>query len=145
MEAPSVAAQILVELAYAQDGVLGEGEAEKRHVWLLERLGRQAIDRKQYDAADEYLRRALKIAESLNDDMFRLSVLNNLILTFGQSGDLERAKNYLELAAPIVESYMKEPTFPVDLIMEDSGPDGRSVIVERRRVDLERDKDSSHE
>jgi tetratricopeptide (TPR) repeat protein len=145
VEAPTVAAQILVGLAYAQDGVLGDGEAEKQHVWLLERLARQAIDRRQYDVADEYLQRALKIAENLKDDMFRLSVRNNLIVTFGQKGDLERAKKYLELAAPICNSYINEATFPVDLIMEDSGPDGRPVVVERRRVDPQRDQESSHE
>jgi tetratricopeptide (TPR) repeat protein len=145
VELPEATSELLITLAYAQDGVLGEGEAEKRHVWLLERLGRQAIDRKQYDAADEYLQRALKIAGSLKDEMFQLSVLNNLIATFGQKGDLERTTKFLEVAAPICDSYIHEPTFPVDIIMEDSGPDGRPVAVERIRVDPERDQKSSPE
>jgi len=66
-------------------------------------------------------------------------------VTFGQGGDLERAKRYLEMAAPICNSYINEPTFPVDLIMEDSGPDGLSVIVERRRVNLECDQNGPQE
>ena len=145
VEAPTVAAEILVAWAYAQDGVLGDGEAEKQHVWLLERLGRQALDRLQFETAERYLQRALKTAEELTDDMFRLSTLNNLIATFGQKGDVDRVTKYLELALPIVNSYINEPTFPVDLLIEDSGPDGRPVVVERRRIDLEPDQEWSHE
>jgi len=62
--------RFFVAWAYAQDGVLGDGEAEKQHVWLLERLGRQALDRLQFETAERYLQRALKTAEELTDDMF---------------------------------------------------------------------------
>lgn len=74
VEIPTQTAEILVALAYAQDGVLGDGEAEKQHCRLLEQLGRRAIDRSKFEAAEEYLDRALKIAEDLTDDMFRHQV-----------------------------------------------------------------------
>src|SRR5260370_118654 len=111
---------LLITMAYAQDGVLGEGAGEKQHVWMLERLGRRAIDRREYEIAEEYLQRALKVAESLTDETFRLSTINNLIVGFGQRGDLERSLKYLELAAPICNSYTSAPTFAVDVIMENS-------------------------
>jgi tetratricopeptide (TPR) repeat protein len=143
VEIPTQTAEILVTLAYAQDGVLGDGEAEKQHCRLLEQLGRRAIDRSKFEAAEEYLQRALRINEVLGDELFQLSTLNNLAVTFGQRGDVDRATKYLELAVPLVNSYMKAPTFPVDLIMEYSGPDGPPVVVGRRRVEPQTDRGGS--
>lgn len=135
---------VLESLAYAQDGVLGKGEVAKLHFWLLERDGRTAMNRRRLDEAEDCMNRAMKINEELiGDEMFQLSTLNNLAAAFGQGGDVERATKYLELTAPIVSSYMQQPTFPVDLILENSGPDGRAVIVERRRVDPQKEHGSS--
>src|SRR6266404_2966020 len=127
----------LEALAYAQDAVLGEGEVAKQHFGLLERSGRQAMDRGRFDEAEDCFQRALKINQELGDDMFQLSTLNNLAGAFANRGDAERATKYLELALPLVNSYINEPTFLVDLIIEDSGPDGHPVIVGRQRVDPE--------
>jgi tetratricopeptide (TPR) repeat protein len=137
VEEPAETAELLATLAYAQNGVLGQGAGEKQHVWMLERLGRLAIDRREYKIAEEYLQRALKITESLPDEMFRLSTINNLIVAFGQRGDLERSLKYLEMAAPICNSYMSESTFAVDVIMEKSGPDGSPAVVGHRRVEAQ--------
>jgi len=140
---PTIAAEALAALAYAQNGVLGDGEVEMRHVWLLEELGKRALGRKQYEAAWDYLQRGLKVAEGLNDSTFRLSILNNLAVAFHQNSDLAGEMKYLESAANVANSYLSEATFPVDVIMEHSGPDGRSIVVERRRVDpQEKDEDS---
>ena len=129
-------------VAYSYDGVLGEGKIEKQHYWHLERLSRSAFDRGSYDAADEYLQRALKINERLGDEVFQLSTLNNLAATFGQKGDTNRAAKFLELAAPLATSYINEPTFPVDLIIDRSGTNAKPVIVERRRVEIPADPDA---
>ena len=50
-EDPTQIAEILTTLAYAQDGVLGDGEAEKQHCRLLEQLSRRAIDESKFEAA----------------------------------------------------------------------------------------------
>ena len=144
MKVPAETAELLATLAYAQNGVLGQGAGEKQHVWMLERLGRLAIDRREYKIAKTYLQRALKITESLPDEMFRLSTINNLIVAFGQRGDLERTLKYLEMAAPICNSYMSESTFAVDVIMEKSSPTvvqwWWAIAASRRRTNLRRIK-----
>lgn len=130
----------LEALAYAQDGVLGDGEVAKQHFWLLERSGRLAMNRDRFDEAEDCLQRAMEINKDLGDEIFQLSTLNNLAATFGEKGDVARATQYLESALPLVDSYLKEPTFPVDLIIERSDPDGRPVVVERRRADPQKDQ-----
>jgi tetratricopeptide (TPR) repeat protein len=130
---------VLQEMAYAQDGVLGEGEAEKKHFWLLEREGRSAMNQGQFETAEGIFLRALKLNEALGDDLFQLSTLHNLAATCGGKGDVEGQKAYLEQASPLVNSYINEPKFAVDEVIGDGGSGGGRMVVRRTRVELQPD------
>ena len=135
----------LEAMAYAQDGVLGNGEVAKQHFWLLERWDRLAINRGRLDEAEDCFQRAMEINKEVGDEMFQLSTLNNLAVAFGQAGNVaKRRPSTLNWQRPSSVRTLTNPPFrwtsswrtPVRTHV---------VVVERRRVDPQKDQRGSDE
>lgn len=125
-------AMFLRERAYAQKGVLGEGEVEGEHFKLLERLSRWAFRDGDLSAAKGIVSRALQIAEDSGEVLNQVVALNNLGMIAGMRDESATSESYLEQALSRVEAILAEETFAVDLVSDKVAPNGE--IAESRKV-----------
>ena len=114
-------AMFLVERAYALGGILGSGEAERKHFRLLEELAQSANLQADLATAEGLLLRALQISRDLGDELAKIATLSNLGMTAGRKPDLSAADNFLEQARVLVDAIFAEDAFLVDLVPDEKG------------------------
>jgi len=122
-----VQANYLREWAYAQNGVLGEGEVEKEHFRLLENLARSAHRDGDLPSAEGFLLRALQISQDLGDDLNQIATLSNLGMIAGEQEDFVELEKCLEQARTLVETILSEKCFHVNLVVDAEGADSDSI------------------
>ena len=127
-----VQGRYLHERAYALGGIFGVGIVEKVHIGILEKLARRTDRDQDSQAAENYLLRALEIANSFGDDTVQIATLSNLGIVLREKGNPKESAIYLGRALEIIEVILAEDTFranyPTDEEVADSGSSKPQIV-----------------
>jgi tetratricopeptide (TPR) repeat protein len=112
--------QFLRDRAYILGSIFSDNRAKREHFHVLNEISEfESQQNRNADIAEDALKRALQLAEMMDDDILRLQTLSNLGLASGQIRRLADSQRYLDTASGIVDRIFSKGTFKVALMSEE--------------------------